>query len=86
MTLNTDMEKMQALHAKQGYLVTATRHWQAIGPVTRNDWEEDDVNAIRWMIIGESTAEEFAQQQRDLGWEVKTDAAYRFFYRMEAMD
>ncbi len=82
----SDMEKMQTLYVAKGFLVTATAHRQPLGPVKLSDWQEDEMNEQRWNITAESTAEEFRQQQRELGWPEITDPVFRFFYRMVAMD
>lgn len=57
-----------------------------MGPLGRNDWNEDDMCEYRWSVIGEAAASDLADQNRATGWTMEPDKRFRFFYRVVALD
>lgn len=76
----------QEYYAREGEFVVTSTDPLKLGPLEKNDWNEDDMCAHRWTVTGEATREEFLRQKKALGYTNTIDHRFRFFYRVVAMD
>lgn len=80
-----DLAKVQAIYAKQGYLVMSSIDPINHGPL-KNNWVEPMMEAYRWSVIANATKEEALKQCADLGDSRPRWSGWRYFYRIVALD
>lgn len=76
----------QEYYRQNGNVVMVSRERLPLGPMDRNDWNEDYMCAFRWSVIAEASKKDLIDQNRALGFDTKIDPIFRFFYRVVALD
>jgi hypothetical protein len=70
----------------RGHLIMAARERCELGPLQRNDWNEDDMTEYRWAVVADASRAELLEQNRFCGYDNAIDPVFRFFYRVVALD
>lgn len=77
---------LQAIYLAKGYIVMASVERCEPGPLTRNDWNEEEMSEFRWSVIGDSSREEMTEQNLATNWSNNIEPQFRYFYRVVALD
>lgn len=82
----TQVLTIKEYYQQNGFMFMASTSRLPMGPLERNDWNEDDMREYRWSVVEEAGLSDVQEQNRATGWTMKPDGRFRFFYKIVALD